>query len=105
LRAVALPPELPTSLWALPPADALESVLATARRELDELGADVPPDLLDGKTAYVGLPWETICAMGRELDADLIVIGAHGYGLLDRLLGTTASKVVNHTDRTVLVVR
>ena len=37
--------------------------------------------------------------------ADLIVIGAHGYGRLDRLLGTTASKVVNHADRDILVVR
>jgi nucleotide-binding universal stress UspA family protein len=36
---------------------------------------------------------------------DLIVIGSHGYDALDRLLGTTAAKVVNHADRSVLVVR
>ena len=36
---------------------------------------------------------------------DLIVIGSHGYGAIDRVLGTTAAKVVNHADRTVLVVR
>jgi nucleotide-binding universal stress UspA family protein len=35
----------------------------------------------------------------------LIVIGAHGYQGLDRMLGTTAAKVVNHADRAVLVVR
>jgi nucleotide-binding universal stress UspA family protein len=28
-----------------------------------------------------------------------------GFGKLDRLLGTTAAKVVNHTDKSVLVVR
>jgi nucleotide-binding universal stress UspA family protein len=33
------------------------------------------------------------------------VIGAHGYGKLDRMLGTTAAKVVNHADRNVLIVR
>lgn len=38
-------------------------------------------------------------------DVDLIVIGLHGYGTLDRILGTTAAKVTNHTDRNVLVIR
>jgi len=33
------------------------------------------------------------------------VIGSHGYGGLDRLLGTTAARVVNHADRNVLIVR
>ena len=35
----------------------------------------------------------------------LIVIGSHGYGGIDHLLGTTAARVVNHADRPVLVVR
>ncbi len=50
-------------------------------------------------------PWDGICRAAREHDADMIVIGSHGYGALDRLLGTTAAKVVNHADRNVLVVR
>jgi nucleotide-binding universal stress UspA family protein len=41
----------------------------------------------------------------RAIGADLIVIGSHGYGGLDRVLGTTAARVVNHADRSVLVVR
>jgi universal stress protein F len=40
-----------------------------------------------------------------ENDVDMIVIGSHGYHGLDRVLGTTAAKVVNHADRSVLVVR
>ena len=48
---------------------------------------------------------DAICSAAREHDVDLIVIGSHGYGILDRLLGTTAAKVVNHADRSVLVVR
>ncbi|HVU00723.1 MAG TPA: universal stress protein [Polyangiaceae bacterium] len=32
-------------------------------------------------------------------------MGSHGYGTLDRVLGTTAAKVVNHAARSVLVVR
>jgi nucleotide-binding universal stress UspA family protein len=35
----------------------------------------------------------------------MIVIGSHDYRLIDRIIGTTAAKVVNHADRPVLVVR
>jgi universal stress protein F len=34
-----------------------------------------------------------------------VVIGSHGYGGLDRVLGTTAAKIVNHASCSVLVVR
>src|SRR5262249_52175656 len=73
--------------------------------EIEEAAATVPPELLDGAYAQVGVAWDAICSAAREHDVDLIVIGSHGYGLLDRLLGTTAAKVVNHADRSVLVVR
>jgi nucleotide-binding universal stress UspA family protein len=39
------------------------------------------------------------------VEAALILIGSHGYSGLDHLLGTTAARVVNHADRSVLVVR
>lgn len=105
LRCVSLPPELPTNLWALPPAQMTETFLATAKREIEEAAEQVPAELLDGAYAQVGVAWDALCSAAREIDADLIVIGSHGYGLLDRLLGTTAAKVVNHADRSVLVVR
>ncbi len=35
---------------------------------------------------------------------DLIVLGSHGYGGIDRLLGTTAAHVANRAERNVLVV-
>lgn len=105
LRIVSMPPELPANLWSLPPTQVTETILATARRELDEAARGVPPELLEGASAQVGVPWDAICAAAREHDADLVVIGSHGYGILDRLLGTTAAKIVNHSDRSVLVVR
>jgi nucleotide-binding universal stress UspA family protein len=104
-RAVGLPPELPATMWAMPPSQMLETFLASSRRELEELARAVPAELLDGTTTQIGVAWDAICAAARELDADMIVIGSHGYGLLDRVLGTTAAKVVNHADRSVLVVR
>ena len=35
----------------------------------------------------------------------LVIIGSHGYGGIDHLLGTTAARIVNHADRPVLVFR
>lgn len=104
-RTVALPAELPASIWAVPPGQLLDDFLASARRDLGELARMVPLELLDGSTVQIGVAWDAICAAAREHDADLIVIGSHGYGIFDRIVGTTAAKVVNHADRSVLVVR
>lgn len=49
-------------------------------------------------------PSEGILAAASAIDADLIVLGNHGYSGWDRVLGTTASKVVNGSHRNVLVV-
>ena len=105
LRAVGLPAELPANVWAMPPAQLTEQFLVTAKSDLDDAARAIPPDLYEGSTAQVGVAWETICRVARECHADLIVIGSHGYGVLDRIIGTTAAKVVNHCDRSVFVVR
>ena len=52
----------------------------------------------------VGQSWRTILEVADEVDADLIVIGSHGYYGIDRVLGTTAGKVANLARRNVLVV-
>ena len=51
------------------------------------------------------MAWDAICSHALEHDVDVIVIGSHDYRFLDRIVGTTAAKVVNHADRPVLVVR
>ncbi len=60
---------------------------------------DVAPPLV-----RVGQPWRAIIAVAAELDADLIVLGSHGYHGLDRVLGTTAAKVANLAQCHVFVV-
>ena len=62
------------------------------------------PGIFRSHFARDGVAWDAICTAAKEVDADLIVIGSHGYGVIDRLLGTTAAKVVNHADRSVYVV-
>lgn len=105
LRCVGLPPELPANVWALPPAQVTDQLLQTAKKELGEDGSGIPPELFEKATVHVGVPWDTICTVAKEEDVDLIVIGSHGYDVIDRIVGTTAAKVVNHADRSVLVVR
>jgi len=106
LRAVGLPPEpLPLNGFATPPTQVLDGMMVTAKRDLAELSRRVPMELLEGATTQVGVAWDAICTFARDHDVDMIVIGAHGYRFIDRIIGTTAAKVVNHADRPVLVVR
>jgi Universal stress protein UspA and related nucleotide-binding proteins len=53
-----------------------------------------------------GTAYEEICAVARELKADLIVIATHGYSGYKRMfLGSTAERVVQHSRCPVLIVR
>ncbi|MUV38191.1 Universal stress protein [Lentibacillus sp. JNUCC-1] len=54
----------------------------------------------------VGHPSSTICRVGREKDADLIIVGSHGRGFIDRaIVGSVARAVLNRTHLPVLVAR
>ena len=85
--------------------DVIETMTTRAKLELQELASDIPPSLVEGIHVHIGTPWDTICREAKSLDCDLVVLGSHGYSGFDRILGTTAAKVVNHCDRSVLVVR
>lgn len=106
LRAFGLPPAMPASVWALP----ADGTLVDALREdaavyLNASAKTVPAEFLAGVRVAMGVPWQAVCDDARDQQVDLIVIGSHGYGVLDHFLGTTAAKIVNHADRSVLVVR
>jgi nucleotide-binding universal stress UspA family protein len=107
LRAVGLPPDLPQDLFKVTDLPLAEVLRRQAETYLEGRLLDVPPELraAKGVEVHVGVPWEAICTTARERRADLVIIGSHGYGGLDRLLGTTAAKVVNHAPCSVLVVR
>lgn len=103
-RAFSIPPDL-TLAWPLPDKPLEASLRRQAKEYLVELARSVPRELLGGIRVVLGVPWHAVCAEARDQNVDLIVIGSHGYGGLDHLLGTTAGKIVNHADRSVLVVR
>jgi universal stress protein F len=104
-RAVPLPNELPAVALSMAPAQIGALLERLARESLGELAERVPAELLAGVHVSLAIPWQGICEAAHRERADLIVIGSHGYSGLDRLLGTTAAKVVNHSDRSVLVVK
>ena len=105
VRAVAVPPEIP--LEAMSPApDAMPARLTEiTQQSLDQALANVPREVLAGAEARLGGAWDVICDAARESNALFVVVGTHGYSGLDRVLGTTAAKVVNHAPCSVVVVR
>jgi nucleotide-binding universal stress UspA family protein len=104
-RAVGLPHELPALALSASPSDLAPMLLGAARESLVVLARSVPPELMGDILVSLAIPWQGVCDAARTLSADLIVIGSHGYAGLDRLLGTTAAKIVNHADRPVLVIK
>jgi len=105
VRSVGIPPDVPEDFWKATDEPLIELLQRHARESLEELSAGAPKELLGGCEVIVGVAWQTLCDRAREIGADLVVVGSHGYGGLDRLLGTTAAKVVNHAPCSVLVVR
>ena len=104
-RAIVVPPELPRDVLVATDARLDDILVRNAHGDLQRLAEHVPPPLIERITTALATPWDGICRAAREHDVDLVVIGSHGYGGIDRILGTTAAKVVNHADRNVLVVR
>lgn len=104
-HAVGVPHGVPPEAYSMSP-DALAELLDRHGKEyLDQITAGLPPGLVLEQKVVDGIGWRAICAAADEHNVDLIVIGSHGYSGVDRLLGTTAAKVVNHAARSVLVVR
>jgi nucleotide-binding universal stress UspA family protein len=106
-RSVGLPHEhdLPADAYAMAPADIMKALEQRARTGLEKAAAAVSPALVAGVRVIVGVPWDAIERAAKEENCDLIVIGSHGYDTVDKLIGTTAAKVVNHAKISVLVVR
>jgi len=104
-RSVAVPVDLPQAALSALPDEVGKILVDGARGSLEKAIAAAPAGRVREILVEVGTPWYAIVEAAKTVNADLIVIGSHGYGVIDRLLGTTAAKVVNHADRSVLVVR
>ncbi len=101
-RAVTVPVGLPDAVWSMSMSQLDIALVAEAEKSLAARLTGFPSSVAHVR---LGQPADVICDLAKELGADLVVIGAHGYGVLERLLGTTASKVVHRAPCSVLVVR
>ncbi len=104
-RALHIPPDFPPAAH-VDHGDPLPQHLTKEAFESLEALAETLPDGLRASASLVrvGQSWRTILEVADEVEADLIVVGSHGYYGIDRVLGTTAGKVANLARRNVLVV-
>lgn len=64
---------------------------------------EVPPQ---GVHITIGMPFQEIVKQAGQINADLIIMGTHGRtGIEHVLLGSTAERVVRHSNVPVLTVR
>lgn len=105
MRAASIPIEFPIEALSVAPDGLPARLLSLTQAALDHAVAEVPRELLDRAEARIGTPWQVLCDAASELKCDLVVVGTHRYDTLDRLLGTTAARVVNHAPCSVLVLR
>ncbi len=103
-RAPDVPPEFPAAGAGSQP-DLLGDYLSRAAiAELDAFARRAPDLVFGPPVVRVGRPWKLILEVADEVNADLILIGSHGFGGVDRLIGTTAARVANRAKRSVFVV-
>lgn len=111
-----VPPVLPTTvpvatLDAVPamPDPETEARLAAEQKAQAQHAVDQIARLAGTKPALrvePGDPADTICRVAAEEDFELIVIGSHGHGWLQRvLIGSTSNHVMHHAPCPVLVMR
>ena len=105
---VVRPPE---GCWGIvgspPPADVLTSSMSEAQQGI--LDATIAGLDLEGveweATEEIGEPASALADVCRELEADLLVVGRRGAGLVERLvMGSVADRVAHYAPCPVLIV-
>jgi universal stress protein F len=108
-HAVNVPLGLPADTWTLTGEELTGRLVDHGLHELTRLAEGLQPTytpvLWGERVCRLGRPAQVIVDVAEELQADLIIIGSHGYDTLDRILGTTAARVVNHARCSVLVIK
>lgn len=105
LRVVGVYVDMPLELVRVTPAEFEALLQKRATDAITDLAKSIPQGIEWMPMVVTGVAWDAIGWVAKDEDVDLIVIGAHGYGRFERMIGTTASRVVHHADRSVLVVR
>lgn len=95
--------------WGFPavPEEHIGAAVKVAEEQLDSRIQETPDKVEVGSKLVRGFDAaEEIVRVAAEEDIDLVVMSTHGHtGLMHVLLGSTAGKVIRHTDRPILTVR
>jgi len=96
-----------SDLFPVPMAEVFQEISGYARTELARLGEDARQKGLSVEEIVVqGKPSAEIIRFAAENEVDMIVLGAHGKGMLDQaLFGSTTERVVRRSPCPVLTVR
>ena len=105
IHAVPDSTHVPAEVLRVSPTEASDTWARIARDALTRRTAAISPELIERVDALIGTPWQVLCDAARDNGAGLVVIGTHGRTAIDTLLGTTATRVVNHAPCSVFVVR
>lgn len=77
-----------------------------ARKQVEQMSANLPPDVKHQISIEFGEPGHVIVAMQKDLKADLIVMATHGRrGLFHLVMGSVTETVVRQSTAPVLTVR
>jgi len=84
-----------------------EKLLETAKELVNEAVEEAKKAGVEAEgLVEAGVPPEKIVEVAKKKDVSMIVIGAHGYGGIKRLLiGSVSDKVIRMSDRPVVVVK
>jgi len=96
-----------SDLFPVPMAEVYEEISGYAKAELAKLGSEVrAKGVAVRELVAQGKPSAEILRIAREETVDMIVLGTHGKGLLDRsLFGSTTERVVRKAPCPVLTCR
>jgi nucleotide-binding universal stress UspA family protein len=88
--------------------DVLDTIKSRLTKFCEDVSAEIPscPFITDDILVKIGDPVEEIVQLAENNDYDVIVMGAHGQGILaNAVIGSTSRRVVRRCKKPVLVVR
>jgi nucleotide-binding universal stress UspA family protein len=104
LRVVEVPADFPPAAHVSQPAPTDDVIRRSAEQELVELASGREDLVTTFSVVLAGEVWRAILEKAAVLAVDLLVIGTHQRRGMERILGTTASRIVNHVDRDLFIV-
>lgn len=86
----------------------LDTIKTRLAKFCEDVSSEIPscPFITDEIIVKIGVPVEEILQQVERSDYDLVVMGAHGHGVLaDAMMGSVSRRVLRRCQKPVLVVR